>query len=194
MYFFQINDFFFQIRVMKYLFSRHIDGHHKLTRWRLVIHGTIDGHSRLITYLQCNNNNLAVTVLHLFLDTISVHGLESEQISVQKMLMLPYLCQNVLNVVSIEGAFIAGTFVHNHCIERLWGEVIRCVVRHFRNMFFFLENEGFLDPLNEVHVFVLHTFICNALPKPSKSLATIGDIVYCLVKGISHHTNFGITV
>ena len=74
--------FFFQIRVMKYLFSRHIDGHHKLTRWRLVIHGTIDGHSRLITYLQCNNNNLAVTVLHLFLDTISVHGLESEQISV----------------------------------------------------------------------------------------------------------------
>ena len=44
----------------------------------------IDGYSRMITYLQCNNNNLAATVLHLLLDAILIHGLlsESEQISV----------------------------------------------------------------------------------------------------------------
>ena len=29
----------------------HIDGHHKLIKWRLVIHGGIDGYSRLITFL-----------------------------------------------------------------------------------------------------------------------------------------------
>ena len=59
-------------RGSRYFFSRHIDGHHELKRWRIVVHGTIDGYSRMITYLQCNNNNLAATVLHLFLDAISV--------------------------------------------------------------------------------------------------------------------------
>ena len=29
----------------------HIDGHHSLIRWRMVIHGCIDGYSRLIIYL-----------------------------------------------------------------------------------------------------------------------------------------------
>ena len=30
----------------------HIDGYHKLIRWKIVIHGGIDGYSRLVTYLQ----------------------------------------------------------------------------------------------------------------------------------------------
>ena len=51
---------------------------------------------------------------------------------------------------------MAGTSVHNQCTEGLWGEVIKCVVRHFRNIFLFLENEGLLDLLNEVHLFTLH--------------------------------------
>lgn len=32
-------------------FLWHIDSHHKLIRWRFVIHGAIDGFSRAITYL-----------------------------------------------------------------------------------------------------------------------------------------------
>ena len=30
----------------------HIDGHHKLIRWRIIVHGGIDGYSRLPMYLQ----------------------------------------------------------------------------------------------------------------------------------------------
>ena len=30
----------------------HIDGHHKLKHWKVVIHGAIDGSSRLVTYLR----------------------------------------------------------------------------------------------------------------------------------------------
>ena len=44
----------------------HLDGHHSLIRWGLVIHGCIDGYSRRIIYLVCSSNNLAEIVLHLF--------------------------------------------------------------------------------------------------------------------------------
>ena len=44
----------------------HIDTHHSLVRWRLVIAGRIDGFSRLITYLQCFDNNRASTVVQCF--------------------------------------------------------------------------------------------------------------------------------
>ncbi|XP_072554131.1 uncharacterized protein [Paramormyrops kingsleyae] len=35
----------------------HIDGNHKLIRWRIVVHAGIDGFSRLITYLKVSTNN-----------------------------------------------------------------------------------------------------------------------------------------
>jgi len=43
-------------------------------RWKKVIHGTIDGCSRLIVYLNCCNNNLASSVLDLFLKAIETYG------------------------------------------------------------------------------------------------------------------------
>lgn len=38
----------------------------KLVRWWMVIHGAIDGHSRMILYLHCANNNRSATVLSCF--------------------------------------------------------------------------------------------------------------------------------
>lgn len=35
----------------------HIDGHHSLVRWRLIVHGGIDGFSRVVVYLSCSTNN-----------------------------------------------------------------------------------------------------------------------------------------
>ena len=37
----------------------HVDGNHKLIRWRFVVHGGIDGYSRTVTFLKCSTNNLA---------------------------------------------------------------------------------------------------------------------------------------
>ena len=45
----------------------HIDGHHSLVTWGFVIHGGIDGFSRLIVFLKCSTNNRSDTVLDLFL-------------------------------------------------------------------------------------------------------------------------------
>lgn len=46
-------------------------------RWRIVIHGGIDGYSRMPVYLHASNNNKASTVLTLFKNAVSEYGLPS---------------------------------------------------------------------------------------------------------------------
>lgn len=53
-----------------------MDGNHKLIRWRLVVHGTIDGYSRLITFLHCSSNR-ASTVLDCFTQAVHEYGTPS---------------------------------------------------------------------------------------------------------------------
>lgn len=48
-----------------------------LIRWRIVIHGFIDGYSRLITGLRAHNNNRGETVLQLFLEAAALFGVPS---------------------------------------------------------------------------------------------------------------------
>ena len=52
----------------------HIDGHHKLIRWKFVIHGGIDGFSRTIVFLQASDNNDTSTVTQAFVDACYRHG------------------------------------------------------------------------------------------------------------------------
>jgi hypothetical protein len=39
------------------------------------VHASIDGFSRMVIYVSCQNNNLASTVFNLFLDGVSKYGL-----------------------------------------------------------------------------------------------------------------------
>lgn len=43
----------------------HVDGNHKLIKWRFVVHGGIDGFSRTVVYLHCSNNNHAIIQSHM---------------------------------------------------------------------------------------------------------------------------------
>ena len=52
-------------------------GNHKLIRWRFVIHAAIDGYSRLVTYIQCSDNNRADTVIQYFLRATREYGIPS---------------------------------------------------------------------------------------------------------------------
>lgn len=55
----------------------HIDVNHKLIRWRFVIHGGVDGFSRLIVYLSAATNNRASMVLDRFIEATERFGIPS---------------------------------------------------------------------------------------------------------------------
>ena len=137
-------------------FLWHIDSNLKLRHWRFVIHGGIDGYSRLIVYLRCSNNNRASTVLVLFRESINVWSLPSrvraddggENIAVGD-LMVHYRGEG-------RGSFITGPSVHNTRIERLWREVVHCILYIFKNIFLHLEQIGVLDRNSDVDLFALH--------------------------------------
>ena len=113
---------------------RHIDGHHKLIRWRLVIHGAIDGYSRLITYLRCSTNNKASTVFELFRQAIEIHGLPSRMRSdygVENVDIAWFMLTCPEKGIN-RGSMITGSSVHNQRIERLWGrlkELLCCITK-----------------------------------------------------------------
>ncbi|XP_046863141.1 uncharacterized protein LOC124456874 [Xenia sp. Carnegie-2017] len=52
----------------------HIDGNHKLIRWKFVLHHGIDGFSRLVTFGKFSNNNRASTVLDRFNKAVEKYG------------------------------------------------------------------------------------------------------------------------
>lgn len=52
----------------------HIDGQHKLIRWKFVIHGGVDGYSRACVFMHASDNNRAETVEALFLNATEQWG------------------------------------------------------------------------------------------------------------------------
>lgn len=134
----------------------HIDGHHSLITWGFVIHGGIDGFSRLIVFLKCSTNNRCETVEQCFVSAVEQyqwpsrirtdHGGENTRVW---QLMEERRGAN-------RGSYIAGTSVHNQRIERLWRDVF-CVVCHmFYYTFQAMEESGILHRDNRLHMFVLH--------------------------------------
>ena len=119
-----------------------------------MIHGGIDGFSRVVVFLSCSNNNRADTVQKLFQNAINSYGLPSrirsnkggENVGVS-MFMLSHPDRG-----PGRGSMIVGKSVHNQRIERLWRDLFYQVVC----LFYHIENCGVLDPDNNVHIFVLH--------------------------------------
>ena len=147
----------------------HIDSNHKLIRWRMVIHGGIDGYSRVVTYLRCCDNNESESVLSHFVTATQLYGIPSRVQS-------DYGGENVqvwrfMEQVRGPGrsSFITGSSTHNTRIERLWRDVYIAVSSIFVSIFQSLENSGRLDPLNDADMVCLHYVF---IPRINRALQT----------------------
>ena len=159
------------IKRRKYLVEKvndvwHIDGNHKLIRWRFVIHGGIDGYSRMITFLRCHSNNKSESVLSVFSDGVSKYGLPlkvrtdhgRENVKVWQKMMEEHCSEKCI---------ITGSSTHNPHIERLWRDVHRSVLSIYGNIFRELQDEDCLDNMNEADIYCLQYVF---LPLMNKSL------------------------
>ena len=139
-----------------WLFFRHLDGHHKLIRWRIVIHGAIDGFSRTVVFLKASINSEASTVLDLFVGATNIYHYP-------RRIRTDYGTENVdearlmLTRYGVDSKpVLTGQSVHNQRIERLWRDVHNYVVSYYRNIFYFLDERELLDPNDEIDLYALH--------------------------------------
>ena len=134
----------------------HVDTNHKLVRWNFIIVGGIDGFSRLPVMLDCTNNNKADTLLSCFLDAISQYGLPS-RVRTDKGLENVFIADLMIEKRgSDRGSIITGPSTHNQRIETLWRDVFQGVLSYYYHLFYFLEDQLVLDPLNDKHIAALH--------------------------------------
>lgn len=157
----------------------HLDGHHKLIRWGIIVHGAIDGYSRLPVFLCASDNNRAETVLQSFLEAVGIYGLPSrvrcdkggENVRVSEfMLTHPERGPN-------RGSCITGRSIHNQRIERFWRDLFYGCVSTYYFLFYGLEDNELLNKDDPVDLFCLHyTF----LPRINHHLNTFREMY-------SHH-------
>ena len=131
----------------------------------------------MVVYIRCSASNDAITVYNLFLLAVRRFSLpsriRSDQGGENRLV--------ALHMIRHRGAqrrsMIVGSSVHNQWIERLWRDLFQSTIRLDYRLFYYLEARGYLDPINEIHLYSLHYVF---LPRINNSLQQFQD-------GWNHH-------
>ena len=118
-----------------------------------MIHGGIDGFSRLLVFLHASSNNKTCTVLKHFLTATSTYGLPS-RVRVDHGGENNDIC-DLMELLQGRGSAIRGTSVHNQRIERVWVDTWNGATNLYYDLFHFLEDQGSLDINNQQHLWTL---------------------------------------
>ena len=136
-----------------------------------MVHGGIDGKTRTIIFLSCAPNNCASTVLCQFSNAVSTYGLP-DRVCSDKGGENVDVWHFIYHTHGNASAIIAGSSTHNERIERLWRDVYRCVSSNYYELFYELEEQQLLDPLNETDMYCLHFIF---LPRINKHLKEFSE-------------------
>ncbi|KAK7023060.1 hypothetical protein R3P38DRAFT_3317322 [Favolaschia claudopus] len=143
----------------------HLDGHHKMIRWGIVLHGLADGYCRTVTGVRASNNNTSDTVLDVFLTAAGIYGFPSRMRGDRGGENVAVAIYMVMRNGPNRASFIWGSSTRNTRIERLWVEVGTQFVRRWRGFFARLERLHCLDVGKPEHLWLLHTLFLEAINK-----------------------------
>ena len=137
-------------------FIWHLDGNHKLIRWRFVVHVGIDGFSRLVVFCQCSDNNTSQTVSDLFQRAVSQYGRPLKVRTDKGGENVRVWDEMVNHSPAGEMAAITGSSVHNQRVERFNRDLNIHCADVVKLELYELEHQGLLDPSNDTDLFCLH--------------------------------------
>ena len=133
----------------------------------MVIHGGLDGFTRIPVFLLCSTNNKAATVLELLLNVVENYGLPSRVRSdkgKENVDVAWYMLKHPLRGPG-RGSMICGRTVLNQRIERLWRDVLAGVIKLYCDIFYQLEDLELIDPSSELDSFSLHYVFVRKINK-----------------------------
>ncbi|KAL0066854.1 hypothetical protein AAF712_006049 [Marasmius tenuissimus] len=149
----------------------HHDGQHSLIKYKIVIHAFIDGFSRFVTGIQASNNNLATTVLDVFIQAVEEHGCPSRTRG-------DHGTENLLVAEFMEeykglgrGSYLWGKSIHNIRIERLWRDVTLGFGGKWKLFFQSLEQSHGLNARIPSHIWLLHHLFLDSINEDARCWA-----------------------
>ncbi|KAB5587633.1 hypothetical protein CTheo_8928 [Ceratobasidium theobromae] len=147
----------------------HMDGHHKLAPWGIVIHGVIDGYDRMITSIQAGDNNRASAVLGFFLQAVQRFGCPSRCRGDRGGENIGVAMYMILARGANRGSYLWGSSTHNQRIERLWLDVGKQFARSWKAFFIRLESLHNMDRDNAHHLWLLRQLFLDDINNDAKS-------------------------
>jgi hypothetical protein len=122
----------------------------------MVVHGGIDGFSRMIVFMFVSGNNRSPTMFKAFTQGVLNYGIPSrvrgdhggENIDTIRFML------NARG--DRRGSFITGRSVHNQRIERTWRDLNRVILKLYRSIFGWLEASGSLNVDSNWQLWALH--------------------------------------